>query len=70
MQQLLGQCVGLINRDMWENVRSAAEGPFSATTSGFYISLITLRIRSHFCDLKAQPDGHLPRNLLDPVQDL
>ena len=70
MQQLLGQCVGLINRDMWKNVRSATEGPFSATASGSYISLITSRTRSYFCDLKAQPDGRLPQNLLDPVQDL
>ncbi len=70
MQQLLGQCVGLISRDMWKDVRSATEGPFSTTASSSNISLITSRTRSHFCDLEAQPNGRLSRDLLDPVQDL
>ena len=68
MSQILGQCVGLVSGDQWQNLRSVTEKAFTRTASTAYTQLIEERIQSYFKEL--QGSGTLSQGLLDPAEDL
>ena len=68
MSQILGQCVGLVSGDQWQNLRSVTEKAFTRTASTAYIPLIEERMQSYFKELQGR--GTLSQGLLDPAEDL
>lgn len=68
MSQILGQCVGLVSRNQWQNLRSVTEKAFTRTASTGYVQLVEERTKSHFNEL--QCSGALSQGLLDPAENL
>ncbi|MCJ1366514.1 hypothetical protein MMC16_005643 [Acarospora aff. strigata] len=68
MSQILGQCVGLISRDQWKNVRAITEKPFLRSTATSYVSIIERRTRRHFDELRS--NSNLTHGFIDPAEDL
>ncbi len=68
MSQILGQCVGLISRDQWRNVRAITEKPFLRSTATSYVDLIQRRTTRYFDELASSEN--MSRGLIDPAEDL
>lgn len=68
MNQLLGQCVGLISGRNWRAVRALTEVPFRHAAVSIQIEDFQRRIDEHFRDL--HNSSNLKQGLLNPVDDL
>lgn len=68
MNQILGQCLGLVSGNDWRNLHSITKGAFTRTASMGYVSLVQRRIKSYFEEL--QSSKTLSKGLLDPAEDL
>ncbi|KAI9880684.1 MAG: hypothetical protein M1830_001317 [Pleopsidium flavum] len=68
MSQILGQCLGLISREQWRNVRAVTEKPFHHSMSINYVSAIEHRTQRFFDELWANKS--LAKGLIDPAEDL
>ncbi|KAH9229308.1 hypothetical protein K456DRAFT_1753127 [Colletotrichum gloeosporioides 23] len=70
MNQLLGQCLGLISGPDWRAVRGAMEAPFQRNHVASQIENFRRLVQQHFADLHAQGESNLANGLLHPVNDL
>ena len=68
MNQLLGQCVGLISGRSWKTLRAAVEGPFLQSSSKYQLPMIINRTRGYLDGLATT--SNLDQGLLHPVRDL
>lgn len=68
MSQILGQCVGLVSGNQWQNLRSVTEKAFTRVASTGYVRLVEERMKSYFEEL--QSSANLSQGLLDPAEDL
>ncbi|KAF3797720.1 O-methyltransferase aclM [Colletotrichum gloeosporioides] len=70
MNQLLGQCLGLISGPDWRAVRGAMEAPFQRNHVASQVENFQRLVQQHFADLHAQGESNLANGLLHPVNDL
>ncbi|KAF4427587.1 Cytochrome P450 monooxygenase asaD [Colletotrichum fructicola] len=70
MNQLLGQCLGLISGPDWRAVRGAMEAPFQRNHVASQVENFRRLVQQHFADLHAQGESNLANGLLHPVNDL
>lgn len=70
MNQLLGQCLGLISGPDWRAVRGAMEAPFQRNHVASQVENFQRLVHQHFADLHAQGESNLANGLLHPVNDL
>lgn len=68
MSQVLGQCVGLVSGNQWQNLRSVTEKAFTRVASTGYVQLVQERMKSYFKELES--GANLSQGLLDPAEDL
>lgn len=68
MSQILGQCVGLVSGNQWQNLRAVTEKAFTRVASTGYVQLVEERMKSYFKEL--QSGANLSQGLLDPAEDL
>lgn len=68
MSQLLGQCLGLISRELWRPLRSVAEIPFQHQKMSFQVDMVSRHVTQHFDDLHAS--GNLGLGRINAAQDL
>ncbi|KIX09583.1 uncharacterized protein Z518_00663 [Rhinocladiella mackenziei CBS 650.93] len=68
MNQVLGECVGLVSNKKWRCLRAATEAPFTHSAVTAYVDRVRRRIEEYMTSLETH--GQLRCGILDPAGDM